>query len=87
MKVKLFIVICYLVLPITICAKTKSYYPSTYAFTRGVEAYNDGNNQDAIDWFNKELSEHPENGYAYLYLSVINSNNDEISNNIKKYID
>lgn len=77
MKLKLLVVICCLVLPILIWTKTKSYFPDTYAFTRGVESYNSGNNQDAIDWFNKETDEHPDNGYAYLYLSVIHSKNNE----------
>lgn len=58
-------------------AKNESKLPDTYAFTRGVEAYQEGKNQDALDWFNKEISEHPDNGYAYIYISALRYGNDE----------
>lgn len=58
-------------------AKSETKLPDTYAFTRGVEAYQEGKNQDALDWFNKEISEHPDNGYAYIYISALRYGNDE----------
>lgn len=58
-------------------AKSKSLQPDTYAYTRGVEAYNEANYADAIDWFERELSEHPDNGYAYMYISTIRYDNHE----------
>ncbi len=60
-----------LCMAVTLSAKTNSLQPDTYAFTRGVEAYNEEKYQDALDWFNKELSDHPENGYAYVYISIL----------------
>lgn len=51
--------------------KTEVKQPDTYAYTRGVEAYNEEKYEDAMDWFNRELSEHPENGYAYVYISIL----------------
>lgn len=51
--------------------------PDTYAYTRGIEAYNEGKYADALDWFNRELSEHPNNGYAYVYISLLRYQNQE----------
>lgn len=58
-------------------AKAETKLPDTYAFTRGVEAYQEGKKQDALDWLNKEISEHPDNGYAYIYISALRYGNDE----------
>lgn len=67
------------VIPVTVTAKTdkKVKQPDTYAYTRGVEAYNEQKYQDALDWFNREISEHPDNGYAYVYLSILRYGNEE----------
>lgn len=51
--------------------------PKNYSYLRGVDAYQQQNYEDAADWFNKELSEHPDNGYAYGYLSLIHYYNGE----------
>lgn len=61
----------------SIWAKSETKFPDTYAFTRGVEAYQDGKNQEALEWFEKELSEHPDNGYAYIYISALRYGNNE----------
>lgn len=76
MKYKVFTLFILLV-AFTVNAKTESKLPDTYAFTRGVEAYQEGKSQDALDWFNKELSDHPDNGYAYIYISALRYGNDE----------
>lgn len=61
----------------SIWAKSETKLPDTYAFTRGVEAYQEGKNQEALEWFEKELSEHPDNGYAYIYISALRYGNNE----------
>lgn len=71
----LFVSLFFYLLPLQAKAETK--LPDTYAFTRGVEAYQEGKNQDALDWLNKEISEHPDNGYAYIYISALRYGNDE----------
>lgn len=58
-------------------AKNTTMQPDTYAYTRGVEAYKEEKYQDALDWFNKELSDHPDNGYAYVYISALRYGNQE----------
>lgn len=51
--------------------------PDSYAYNRGVESYNMGQFQDALEWFNREVSEHPDNGYAFLYIAHIRYANEE----------
>ena len=58
-------------------AKSEVKQPDTYAYTRGVEAYNEEKYADDLDWFNRELSEHPDNGYAYVYISILRYGNQE----------
>lgn len=62
---------------LSLIANAESKQPDSYAFTRGVEAYNEDKYAEALDWFNRELSEHPDNGYAYVYVSVLSSGNRE----------
>ncbi len=45
--------------------------PDTYAYKRGVEAFNEEKYGEALEWFNRELSEHPDNGYAFMYISFL----------------
>ena len=65
--------------------------PDSYAYTRGMECVNEGKYEDAMDWMNKEISDHPDNGYAYFIISTIHAANDQngsalsaINNAIKK---
>lgn len=48
-----------------------------YAFQRAIEEYRNGETASAIEWFNKEIKEHPNNGYAYLYLATLRYELDE----------
>lgn len=71
MKLKILFVISFLALSVTAWTKPEIKMPDTYAFNRGIEAYNEEKYADALDWFDRELSEHPDNGYAYVYISTI----------------
>ncbi len=51
--------------------------PDSYNYQRGLEAYNNNNMDEALAYFNKEISEHPDNGYAYAMISVINTGQEE----------
>ncbi len=75
----------------TAYAKNEPKQPDTYAYTRGMECINEGKLEDAMDWMQKEVSDHPDNGYAYFIISTIYANNDQngqaltaINNAIKK---
>lgn len=56
-----------------VCAQTTD----GYAFQRALEEYRNGNTASAIEWFDKEIKEHPNNGYAYLYLATLRYELDE----------
>ena len=59
-----------------VCAK-EIKRPDTYNYTRGVEALQNKNVEEAIDFFTKELQENPKNGYAHYWISCINDRNGE----------
>lgn len=82
MKLKIILLINFIASVTSVWAKAETKLPDTYAFTRGVEAYQGGKNQDALDWFNKEISEHPDNGYAYVYTSILRYGNQEYGKSI-----
>ena len=77
MKLEIILLINFIASVTSVWAKAETKFPDTYAFTRGVEAYQGSKNQDALDWFNKEISEHPDNGYAYVYTSILRYGNQE----------
>lgn len=45
--------------------------PDSYNYTRGVEAIQNNNADEALEYLNKEIQEHPDNGYAYSWVSVL----------------
>lgn len=51
--------------------------PDSYNFTRGIEAAKNKNYEEALDYFNKEIAEHPDNGYAFLWIAVVRNYNGE----------
>ena len=45
--------------------------PDSYYYRRGVEAYGEENYEEATYYFNMELADNPKNGYAHIYLGLI----------------
>lgn len=64
-----------LILLLALCSTSvwaqKFKRPDSYNYTRGVEAIQNNNADEAIEYFNKEIQEHQDNGYAYSYLSLL----------------
>lgn len=46
-------------------------YISSYNYRRGVEAVNNDNYAEALEYLNKEIEYHPDNGYAYMWLALV----------------
>jgi len=46
-------------------------FKESYNYLRGMEAYQNDNSAEALDYFNKEVSENPKNGYAFLMIGVL----------------
>lgn len=57
-----------LVPSLTGCAKEKA--PS-YNFSRGMDEAMQGNVEEAFEYFNKELEENPQNGYAHMAVAKL----------------
>ena len=57
-------------------------HPDSYAYTRGVEAFNDKQYNEALEWMNREISEHPDNGYARTYIAILHFENNEFGKSL-----
>jgi clan AA aspartic protease (TIGR02281 family) len=78
MKKLIFVVICCMTFGYSLSADgQKSKEPDTYNYKRGVEAFNNNNSQEALDYFNKEISDNPHDGYAFFYVSVLRFGNND----------
>lgn len=51
--------------------------PETYNYRRGVEAVQNEKNDEALDFFNKDLAENPKNGYSYSWVAWLRLNEEE----------
>ena len=51
--------------------------PESYNFLRGVEAYNNKNYSEALEYFIKDVNENPKNGYSYSQIAGLYYYSDE----------
>lgn len=51
--------------------------PDTYNYRRGMEALQNRNNEEALEFLNKEIEENPKNGYAYFWIAMIRAQQEE----------
>lgn len=51
--------------------------PNSYNYTRGVEAIQNNNIEEALEYLNKEIAEHPDNGYAYSWMALVKKYNED----------
>ena len=51
--------------------------PDSYNYSRDVEAINNNNAEEALDYLNKEINEHPDNGYAFAWIALVRNYNEE----------
>ena len=73
----IFLIACFCLGLVAVAKEVKR--PDSYAYNRGVEALENENLQEAVQWFSKELAEHPNNGYAYFYLASISGYTNDFS--------
>ena len=66
-----------IVCPVSLNAQKYNKYSDSYNFRKGMEALDERDSKKAEDSFRREIDEHPENGYAYLYLAHIQQHNEE----------
>lgn len=58
-------------------AQKYNKYADSYNFRKGMEALDERDSKKAEESFRKEVDEHPENAYAFLYLAHIQLRNEE----------
>lgn len=51
--------------------------PDSYNYTRGVEAIQNNNIDEGVEFLQKELAENPKNGYAYGWMTVVHLDKEE----------
>ncbi len=51
--------------------------PDSYNYTRGVEAIQNNNGVEALEYLNKELEENPNNGYAFSWIALVRNHDEE----------
>lgn len=51
--------------------------PDSYNYQRGVEAMQNGNTEESLEFFNKDLQENPKNGYSYAWIAIIRTYEEE----------
>lgn len=51
--------------------------PDSYNYNRGVEAIQNNNVEEALQYLNKEIEEHPDNGYAYAWIALVRNSQEE----------
>lgn len=45
--------------------------PNSYNYNRGVEAIQNNNTEEALEYLNKELEDNPNNGYALAWIATV----------------
>lgn len=71
MKNLLLTILCVMSFFVSALAQNGVRRPDSYNYTKGVQAYNDGDYAKSLEYFEKELQANPKNGYAMLCESVI----------------
>lgn len=51
--------------------------PDSYNYTRGIEAIQNNNTEEALKYLNQEISEHPENSYAFAWVALVRVSTEE----------
>lgn len=75
MRVKIIICLLYLCSAHALAQKVKR--PDSYNYTRGVEAIQNNNVEEALKYLNKEVKEYPGNGYAFAWIALVQNHLEE----------
>lgn len=59
------------IIPLLMVAKPKESMMDTYNINRAYEEGSKGNYDEALEYFNKEIKDHPKNGFAYLGIAGV----------------
>lgn len=73
---QLFIIIISM-LSLVALAQDKNNRPNSYNYQRGVEAIQNKNMEEALEYLNKEIEDNPKNGYAYSWIAMVRAQQNE----------
>jgi tetratricopeptide (TPR) repeat protein len=76
MKKLIILTVVYMMLSLASFAQNHKR-PDSYNYNRAVEAIQNNNVEEALDYLKKELSDAPKNGYAYSWLAYVRENQGE----------
>lgn len=71
------IILCLMFLCTTSVWAQKMKRPDSYNYNRGVEAIQNNNVEEALEYLNKEIGEYPDNGYAYSWIALVRNHLEE----------
>lgn len=71
------IILCLMLLCSTSVWAQKMKRPDSYNYNRGVEAIQNNNAEEALEYLNKEIGEYPDNGYAYSWIALVRNHLEE----------
>lgn len=77
MQRKLFLTAFLLFASLTTVTAQKFKRPDSYNYKRGIEAVQNKNSEEALEYFNKDLSDDPKNGYTFSWISMLRLDNGE----------
>lgn len=60
--------------------------PDSYNYNRGVEAIQNNNAEEALEYLNKELKDNPDNGYALAWIAVVRNHQEDYGRALTKLI-
>lgn len=67
---RILLVLCFLAIGVCIFAQNIKR-PDSYNYQRGVEAMQNDNLQEALDYFNKDIADNPKNGYSFSWVAML----------------
>ena len=77
MKTRIIVTIMCILLYGTLAFAQGYKRPDSYNYQRGVEAIQNENPQEALEYLNKDISENPKNGYTFSCIAMLRLQNEE----------
>ena len=71
------LLIIVLMLGVQIISAQNLKRPDSYNYNRGVEAIQNNNAEEALEYLNKELEDNPNNGYALAWIATVRNYQEE----------
>ena len=74
---KVYLAAMFLAVAMSTTAQEIKGRPTSYNYTRGIEAYQKGNADEALEYLNKDVQENPKSGYSYSWIACVRISKEE----------